>query len=160
MPEALKIEISRIWTQSWTSLAKLNATSAIYGDLTVFVGSNLLPGFDVKSEGGAELHKAARELFKLRNFPEGELYVATFRHIPDVEYPLERRGDVLFLSARKPGARKPIKGLEALELACPQVAEELTKFRSQLRALLLANCSPEAAAAWWHLHAPGKIDED
>ena len=86
--------------------------------------------------------------------------MATFQKIPNVEYPLERRGDVLFLSARKPGARKPIKGLGALELACPQVAEELTKFRSQLRTLLLANCSPEAAAAWWRRRVPGKIDED
>ena len=76
MPEALKTEISRIWTQSWTSLAKLNATSSLYGDLTVYVGMQLLPGFHDESEGGAELHIAARELFKLRNFPERELYVA------------------------------------------------------------------------------------
>ena len=139
MPEALKLEISRIWTQSWTSLAKLNATSSLYGDLTVHVGSQLLPGFHDESEGGAEVHRAARELLELRDFPEREWYVATFKKIPDVEYPLERRGDVLFLSARKPGARKPIKGLEAIELACPQVAEELTKFRSQLRRLVLAD---------------------
>ena len=160
MPEALKIEISRIWTQSWTSLAELSRTNSLYGDLAVRVGSQLLPGFDDESEGGAELNTAAKELFELRDFPEQEVYVATFQNIPDVEYPLERRGDVLFLSARKPGARKPIKGLEALELACPQVAEELTKFKSQLRTLLLANCSPDAAAAWWRLNLPGKIDED
>jgi hypothetical protein len=156
MVDTFTIKISRIWMESWTSFQKLNASSAVYGDLEVHVGSLLLPGVHVEVEGGAELNTAARELIGFRDFPDGDSYSMEFSVMPEVEYTIERKGDSLIFT---PERGRRVGGKRQLEVSYSQALSEVASFRTKLRELLLANCSKEASIAWWRMTLHDNLED-
>jgi hypothetical protein len=156
MTSNLKLDISRIWTESWTSFAELDSTTNLYGDLEIRIDETLMPGVHVEVEGGAELNTAARELIGFRDFPDGDSYSMEFSVMPKVEYTIERKGDSLIFT---PERGRRVGGKRQLEVSYSQALSEVASFRTKLRELLLANCSKEASIAWWRMTLHDNLED-